>query len=50
MQRARKPALAVAVVALLLLAGAHQALTKAAQKTIVVLSTSDGVGWLTPCG
>jgi hypothetical protein len=29
---------------------AHQAVTKAAPKTLAVLSTTDGIGYTTPCG
>jgi hypothetical protein len=50
MSQARKPALVFAAVAALLLAWAHQALTGDAKKTVVVLSSSDVIGYLTPCG
>lgn len=50
MHSARKPAVLVALVALLLLAWAHQAVTKDAEKTLVVLSTTDVIGYTGPCG
>ncbi len=50
MRQVRKPALLAAVVAMLLLAWAHQALTKDNKRTLCVLSTSDVIGYFTPCG
>jgi hypothetical protein len=50
MRAGRKPALFLAVVAALLLPWAHQALTKSSPKAVLVLSTSDVIGYTAPCG
>lgn len=50
MRSGRRSALILAVAAALLLAWAHQALTKDSKKTVVVLSTTDVIGYTGPCG
>ena len=50
MSRIRSIALVTSAVGTLLLVGAHQALTKDAKKSLVVLSTSDVIGYTSPCG
>jgi hypothetical protein len=50
MHSGRRPALILALTAALLLAWAHQALTKDSKKTVVVMSTTDVIGYTAPCG
>jgi hypothetical protein len=50
MNRLKTIAMLGCAVAAMLLAWAHQALTKDASKPLVVLSTSDVIGYTSPCG
>jgi hypothetical protein len=50
MRTTRSIALVTSVVGTLLLVGTHQALTKDAKKTLAVISTSDVIGYTSPCG
>ncbi len=46
----RKWAALAAVVMALALLWAHQAMTKDKPRELIILSTSDVIGYLTPCG
>jgi len=50
MRSGRRPALILALAATLLLVWAHTALTKDSKRTVVVLSTTDVIGYTGPCG
>ena len=50
MNRLRSIALLACAVTMILLVWAHSALTKDAKKQFVVLSTSDVIGYTSPCG
>jgi len=50
MNRLKTIAMLGCAVMAMLLAWAHQALTKDAAKQLVVLSTSDVIGYTSPCG
>lgn len=50
MRHSRNLAVLFGVAGLMLSVYAHQAMTKDAKKTLAVLSTSDIIGYTTPCG